>query len=500
MRNRLLTFGFVFVCFFSSLRASAQQLNWSVFHDSISPYEQTFNVYSGEQMMTIDGAGNQWILFEENNAGNGAGPDIYGAARFNGVSWTHFTQADGLMGGPLYAIIRDHSGNIWVSGDSGIAEYSNGVWHTYQYQDNFSNLRIFGSLAADSSGNIWVASAERGFYYIRLNLTGDLNGLPIMNTIDTLITQVFRFDGKNWTLFPLDVIWHGNGISSLATNASGIIWAVGGQKDTSLSAPPIEGLWKLTDNVWTVYNLDDGNGTLQKASPGTNLKAIAVHANDNGGAWVSFASVTDNKSLTLSYPPAVNFFNGNEWATSEFTGARFSDVWLAPSGVQYFKSLPSGSDPSKGGIVTVSNTGTIVDSISRNNIPYFPFYCMEFVSNGNPWLSSGYDGLILETFSESSDVAPQASSVFSATAYPNPCTSNATLTYTLPKSGMITIALYNSLGMKVAQLINEEESAGAHATAISSSGFANGAYCAEISCVGTDGNIMRQNVNVAILQ
>ncbi len=443
MRNFILP-GFLVLSVFCTSTALGQQPSWQVYHDSIGNNEQAAPYYRHEQVMTLDGAGNVWVLYELN-----VRPTSYGLAKFDGKTWTHFDSTDGLMGGHLYAIIRDHYGNVWVSGDSGIATYSDGMWHTYQYQDDHTNIRIFGALAADSSGNIWVSSAIRGFYYSRLNLTGNLNGLPIMDTIDTLITQIFRFDGKNWKEFPIDVIWHGNGITSLAADASGTVWAVGGQKDTSLSAPPIEGIWRLAGDTWTAFNLDDGNGTLQKASPGTELQAIAIRADGIGGAWVSYAAVNDNKSLSLIYPPAVNHFDGNEWNTSALTGARFSDMWLAPNGDKYFRSNPSLLDTSKGGLIITDASVNIIDSLSKNTIPYFSFYNLDFTSNGNIWMASEYDGPIIETISAPSSVATAVASHggISRSVYPDPMNSGTVhVSITGALAGTYSVSLVNALG------------------------------------------------------
>jgi Secretion system C-terminal sorting domain len=445
---------------------------WQSWQDSIGNNEQIAPVFRGEQIMTLDGAGNAWVLYELD-----VRPISYGLAKFDGKTWTHFDSTDGLMGGQLYAMTRDRSGNVWVSGDSGIATYSDGAWHTYQFEDQHTNIRIFGAIACDSSGNIWVASATRGFYYGRLNLTGNLNGLPIMNTIDTLVTQVFRFDGENWSVFPLDVIWHGNGVTSLAASGSGIIWAVGGPNDTGLSAPPIEGLWKLIGNSWTAFNLDDGNGTLQKASPGTELQAIAVHADGIGGAWVSFTAVNDNKSLSLIYPPAVNYFDGNEWDTSALTGARFSDMWLAPNGDKYFRSNPSLLDTSKGGLIITDASGNVTDSISKNNIPYFSFYHLDLASNGNIWLASEYDGPVLETIAAQSSVTPTHSSngTWTCSIYPNPMIADAAhISFSGAQGGVYQITLTNTLG-----IVLKTASVNAAATAscnLSTSDLSSGAY------------------------
>jgi V8-like Glu-specific endopeptidase len=64
--------------------------------------------------------------------------------------------------------------------------------------------------------------------------------------------------------------------------------------------------------------------------------------------------------------------------------------------------------------------------------------------------------------------------------YPNPFNPSTTIRFTLPKSGHITLKIYNILGQEVAELINEIRSVGEHQMIWEPRGLASGVYVAKL--------------------
>jgi|CZKP01.1.fsa_nt_gi hypothetical protein len=60
--------------------------------------------------------------------------------------------------------------------------------------------------------------------------------------------------------------------------------------------------------------------------------------------------------------------------------------------------------------------------------------------------------------------------------YPNPFNPSTKISYQLPKSGYVTLKVYNSLGKEVATLVNEEKIAGKYAVDFSAQGLSSGIY------------------------
>ena len=60
--------------------------------------------------------------------------------------------------------------------------------------------------------------------------------------------------------------------------------------------------------------------------------------------------------------------------------------------------------------------------------------------------------------------------------YPNPFNPATTITYQLPKDGMVTLKVYDMLGTEVANLVNEKKIAGKYEVKFNASNLASGVY------------------------
>ena len=60
--------------------------------------------------------------------------------------------------------------------------------------------------------------------------------------------------------------------------------------------------------------------------------------------------------------------------------------------------------------------------------------------------------------------------------YPNPFNPSTTISYQIPKSGHVTLKVYNALGKEVATLVNEEKSVGRYSIDFSAQGLSSGIY------------------------
>ena len=60
--------------------------------------------------------------------------------------------------------------------------------------------------------------------------------------------------------------------------------------------------------------------------------------------------------------------------------------------------------------------------------------------------------------------------------YPNPANPSTTISYTIPTRSHVTLSVFNTLGQKVAGLVNGEEEAGSYNITFDASGLASGVY------------------------
>ena len=60
--------------------------------------------------------------------------------------------------------------------------------------------------------------------------------------------------------------------------------------------------------------------------------------------------------------------------------------------------------------------------------------------------------------------------------YPNPFNPSTTISYSIPKAGIVTIEIYNTLGQKVKTLFNKFQNAGNYNINFNADGFSSGIY------------------------
>ena len=60
--------------------------------------------------------------------------------------------------------------------------------------------------------------------------------------------------------------------------------------------------------------------------------------------------------------------------------------------------------------------------------------------------------------------------------YPNPFNPSTTITYQLPKSGNVTLKIYDMLGKEVMTLVNEQKEMGRYSVQFNASSLASGMY------------------------
>ena len=85
-----------------------------------------------------------------------------GVYRYDGKSFTTFTEEDGLSGDMVARIIEDKKGNLWFGG-AGLSRYDGKSFTRFTTKDGLANLGVW-SILEDKSGNLWVGTRETGLY------------------------------------------------------------------------------------------------------------------------------------------------------------------------------------------------------------------------------------------------------------------------------------------------------------------------------------------------
>ncbi|MEM1320728.1 MAG: two-component regulator propeller domain-containing protein [Bacteroidota bacterium] len=153
--------------------------------------------------------GKIWSLMEDSKGNLWFGRDGYGACKFDGQSFTHFTKKEGLCSNIVSDILEDRQGNIWLSSlksafpkhpkEGGLNRFDGKSFTQFPEVEGLHENDIY-TIYKDLSGNIWIGALGIGAY---------------------------RYDGKNFTLLnsidhsDLTPVW---GIQAIHEDRNGKLW------------------------------------------------------------------------------------------------------------------------------------------------------------------------------------------------------------------------------------------------------------------------------------
>ncbi len=156
------------------------------------PYQTTMN-WTTEIME--DSKGNIWF-----------GRDGYGATKYDGESFTHFTKKDGLASNTITDIQEDKLGNIWFSsrmtendhpdadkrfGSGGLVKYNGKTFLNFPNLEGLYNNDVY-QIYRDSKENIWISTIGNGVYKydgkqftnFKTTIDGNTFSKPIMSILE----------------------------------------------------------------------------------------------------------------------------------------------------------------------------------------------------------------------------------------------------------------------------------------------------------------------------
>ena len=80
-----------------------------------------------------------------------------GAIMYNGESFAHFTEKEGLSGNEVGKIIEDKNGNIWIATSKGVSMYNGKFFTQFTEKEGLINNHVLDILE-DKNGNIWIGT------------------------------------------------------------------------------------------------------------------------------------------------------------------------------------------------------------------------------------------------------------------------------------------------------------------------------------------------------
>ncbi|MGD8538739.1 MAG: two-component regulator propeller domain-containing protein [Candidatus Aminicenantes bacterium] len=167
---------------------------------------------------------------------------LFGLARTTAFcqKWTHYSEAEGLVGNSIWSIQEDKKGYLWlVTEFSGVSRYD-GIrienFRSLSTQDSIASDNIYCTMA-DRSGNFWFGtdrgvSKFDGLYFQNFDVTHGLAGNYITFIHEDKVGTIWlgthngvsRFDGKTFHNFDSKDGLSSNNIKYILEDRSGHIW------------------------------------------------------------------------------------------------------------------------------------------------------------------------------------------------------------------------------------------------------------------------------------
>lgn len=200
------------------------------------------SMYNGETFTHFtqdEGLGNNWItsLLEDIHGNIWVCTQGSGVIIYNGETFTHFTQKEGLSNNDVHSILEDSHGNIWVGTSDGVSMHDGETFTHFTRKEGLSNNAVH-SILEDRHGNFWFGTWGGGVSIYDGNSFTHLSqkeGL-ICDRVNTILEDtlgniwigtddgISMYDGISFTHFTEKEGLCSNHIRSMVEDSQGNLW------------------------------------------------------------------------------------------------------------------------------------------------------------------------------------------------------------------------------------------------------------------------------------
>jgi ligand-binding sensor domain-containing protein len=332
------------------------------------------------------------------------GTDGGGVAKYDGESWTEFTEDDGLVYNNARKLAFDKDGVLWVGTPRGVSSFDGATWTTYTNDTSGLASNYVISLAVDENNVKWFGTISSG---------------------------ISTFDGESWKTLTVDDGIAGNRVSAITFDAKGSVW-LGTHSGLSI----------FDGSSWRTFTESDGLGS----------NVILSLAFDHDGV------------LWCGTGDGVSSYDGSQW-TKYSARTRYN---LLDDRSIFSIDIDSDNVKWFGSIVGVWRyDGDSWQSFSRRESGLQKdvyVRALHIEQSGKKWIGTR-DALTSLTVDSApklkKSAVPKQLVIFGN--YPNPFNPATTIEFVLPESGFVTMDIYTVTGQKIRSLLSENKTAGNHA-------------------------------------
>ena len=326
-------------------------------------------------------------------------------------------------------------------GDTILSGLGNNITLGDLNNDGYKDIIVRGLDMTKSSQNLRMP-------YIKIFLGG--------NTIDTAAWKYIKGSNNQFS----------GGLASFDVNGDGID----------------DLLWETLDSLSTVYIHYGGVGfdtipNLKLKNPGIGgLGDVIVNGGDmNGDGYNDIVVGAPGNNQDFG---AVLVYSGGPQIDGNFDAAATLSV----------ESLFGYSISSVGDINGDGLSDIIVGA------PDYEWY----KSNGKWFILLGSKNISVTSVKGAKNIVPQNYMLFQN--YPNPFNPTTTISYILSKPSMVLLSVYNVLGQKIKDLVNEKQSSGKHEILFDGSQLSSGTYFYKLTATDELGNSRSQTKQMILLK
>ncbi len=179
-----------------------------------------------------------WSILEDKSGNLWFGTIGGGVSRYDGESFTHYTEKEGLSNNSVRSILEDKSGNLWfATAGGGVSRYDGESFTHYTEKEGLSN-NVVWSILEDKSGNLWFGTAGGGVSrYDGESFTHYAEKEGLSNVVVSILEDksgnlwfgtngggVSRYDGESFTHYTEKEGLSNNIVWSILEDKSGKLW------------------------------------------------------------------------------------------------------------------------------------------------------------------------------------------------------------------------------------------------------------------------------------
>jgi photosystem II stability/assembly factor-like uncharacterized protein len=421
-----------------------------------------------------------------------------------GDSWFKLTSGITLLN--TLSVAVNSAGNIYAgSSSTGVFRSIDTAvtWSNINqslYSDQGRNLTFLqnGSLLAGTLDGIFITSdngehwlpADNDFPIKTVNAIWEDNNHIVYSGLDGIGVAKSTDEGISWTLI-------NSGITSQR------VFSINGKPGGILLAGTQSGIFRSTDNgnLWSPggsgptnfirslfttpsgdFYAGSGSGVFISTNDG-----VSWNSRNNGLANTSVGSLVRNGNGDLFAGTDGFVFrstdNGGNWfeASNGLPNSFINSLCFGGDGFLYASTGDSG--------IFITTDNGLSWSQENSGLPIFDtfFGTLSLAYSNNGFLFTGttrsLDGMPVSVFRSVDPITSVKSSEenipkeFSlAQNYPNPFNPTTTIKYSVPKSSLVVLKIYDVLGNEIATLVNEEKERGVYTVNFDASQLASGIY------------------------